>query len=265
MKRLFPLTHIIVAERPGITLFAREIAGNRLSREDLSDPSGRAYPWPIQDGLQTELRRFRNIKHPGLAAIAAALEQTVMGGDIRRDDRGDMHFVPAGTETRVSPQVASSMVKSLARLVEYLRYQAAPGQLLIIDEPELSLHPDNQRAVARALAAAANLGLKIIVTTHSDWFLRELNRLVLASRLPVERLAAHRLEAGQPMKPEDLRIHLFNDGKNTIIPCTKDGFSMGTIDDALNRLNDDEQRMEMDLDAQPPDTLPEDAPDRAAE
>lgn len=49
----------------------------------------------------------------------------------------------------------------------------------MIDEPELNLHPENQRKIARLLASLANCGLSIFVTTHSDYILRELSNLLL--------------------------------------------------------------------------------------
>jgi predicted ATPase len=64
-------------------------------------------------------------------------------------------------------------------LVLYLRYDAKPGHRLVIDEPELNLHPDNQRLVTRILAKAVNRGLKIMMSTHSDYVIRELNNLVM--------------------------------------------------------------------------------------
>lgn len=51
--------------------------------------------------------------------------------------------------------------------------------MLIIDEPELNLHPDNQRKMAGLLARLVNCGVKVLVTTHSDYLIRELNNRVM--------------------------------------------------------------------------------------
>lgn len=48
-----------------------------------------------------------------------------------------------------------------------------------MDEPELNLHPENQRRVARLLARLVNVGIKIFVTTHSDYIIKELNTLIM--------------------------------------------------------------------------------------
>ena len=74
---------------------------------------------------------------------------------------------------------SSSAVRSLLDLGFYLRHCAEPGDLLMIDEPELNLHPENQRRVARLLARLVNLGIKVFITTHSDYIIKELNTLIM--------------------------------------------------------------------------------------
>lgn len=49
-------------------------------------------------------------------------------------------------------------------------------------QPELNLHPENQRAFARFLAKLVNLDIKVLITTHSDTILREFNTLIMLSR-----------------------------------------------------------------------------------
>ncbi|MDR2644169.1 MAG: ATP-binding protein [Planctomycetaceae bacterium] len=58
-------------------------------------------------------------------------------------------------------------VRALFLFGNYLRYVAAPGDILMIDEPELNLHPEKQRQIARL----ANAGIKVSLTTHSDFSL----------------------------------------------------------------------------------------------
>lgn len=49
----------------------------------------------------------------------------------------------------------------------------------MIDEPELNLHPSNQRVIARFLAKLVNSGIRVIVSTHSDYFVKEINSLIM--------------------------------------------------------------------------------------
>ena len=51
--------------------------------------------------------------------------------------------------------------KELAPLVFHLRYFAQPNELLIIDEPEMNLHPKAQVQVLEFLAMLVNAGLNL--------------------------------------------------------------------------------------------------------
>lgn len=54
-----------------------------------------------------------------------------------------------------------------------------PGSLLIIDEPESNLHPEWQVEFARFLVNLnASFDIKILVNTHSPYFLRAVNVFV---------------------------------------------------------------------------------------
>ena len=74
---------------------------------------------------------------------------------------------------------SSSSVRSLLDISFYLSSIAEKGDLLMVDEPELSLHPENQRRIARLFARLANLGVKVFITTHSDYIVKELNTLIM--------------------------------------------------------------------------------------
>ncbi|XXX93753.1 ATP-binding protein [Sorangium sp. So ce204] len=73
---------------------------------------------------------------------------------------------------------ASSSIKQLTPLLLYLRFRAAPNDFLIIDEPEMGLHPESQARVIEALAMLVNLGVRVLVTTHSPYVMAHLNNLV---------------------------------------------------------------------------------------
>jgi ABC-type multidrug transport system ATPase subunit len=59
---------------------------------------------------------------------------------------------------------------------------AQPGDLLMVDEPELNLHPENQRRVARLFARLVSIGIRVFITTHSDYIIKELNTLIMLGR-----------------------------------------------------------------------------------
>jgi predicted ATPase len=73
----------------------------------------------------------------------------------------------------------SSSVSELAPLFLYLKYILEPGDVLIIEEPEAHLHPANQAIIARFLTKLIRNGLNIIITTHSDFLIQQLNTFIL--------------------------------------------------------------------------------------
>ncbi len=81
---------------------------------------------------------------------------------------------------------ASSMVSELAPVVLYLRYRVRRGDVLIIEEPEAHLHPANQTALARELVRVVQRGVRVVITTHSEWLLYQIGNLVQISSLPDE-------------------------------------------------------------------------------
>ncbi len=75
---------------------------------------------------------------------------------------------------------ASSATKQLTSLLLYLRYRAKENDLLIIDEPEMNLHPKSQAKLLEIFCILVNLGVKVLITTHSPYLVDHLNRLVNA-------------------------------------------------------------------------------------
>lgn len=76
------------------------------------------------------------------------------------------------------------MVSELAPVVLYLRHMIKPGHVLIVEEPESHLHPAMQVEFTRQLAALVQVGVRVIVTTHSEWLLDELANIVHRSKIP---------------------------------------------------------------------------------
>ena len=102
----------------------------------------------------------------------------------------------------------SSMVSELAPVVLYLRHVVGPGEVLIIEEPEAHLHPAMQVEFIRHLAAAVRAGVRIMLTTHSEWVLEELGNLVHLSSLT----ESHRQGIGgadYALTPEEVGVWLF--------------------------------------------------------
>ena len=122
--------------------------------------------------------------------IAETLESDVLAGEIRLKPSSsgypDFRYRPQGIEEEMRLSQTSSMVSELAPLVLYLRGLVNPGDTLIIEEPEAHLHPGAQADMAVILARLVRAGVRVIITTHSDWLLQEISNLTLEGLLEEE-------------------------------------------------------------------------------
>ena len=68
---------------------------------------------------------------------------------------------------------------------------ADKGDLLLIENPEVHLHPAGQAAMGEFLAEVASAGVQVIIETHSDHVLNGIRRAVKNRRLPSDDVALH--------------------------------------------------------------------------
>ena len=119
--------------------------------------------------------------------LTQRLEKEILSGSIRNEKSETGYpvfsYQPTGWKEDMPLMNTSSMVSELAPVVLYLRHVVSPGEVLIIEEPESHLHPGMQVAFIRHIAAAVRSGIRIIITTHSEWVLEELANLVRLSEL----------------------------------------------------------------------------------
>lgn len=200
MSSLIPRPFLASAERTGAAIFQKELdfTRNRLV-EMLGDKSTKLHPMQFLGKFSGEypLAVRRNVdfirdlpsitnresflykEHPDLLAAFA----DIIGGEYKVSKDGEVQYHPsANKRIKLSLVESSSAVRSLLDIGFYLRHVAAPGDLLMIDEPELNLHPENQRRVARLFGRLINLGIKVFITTHSDYIVKELNTLIMLSQ-----------------------------------------------------------------------------------
>nr|WP_242516962.1 AAA family ATPase [Corynebacterium mendelii] len=83
-------------------------------------------------------------------------------------------YRPADSAIELPVRQTSSTARALCDLLFFITWEADVPSTIIIDEPELNLHPRNQVRLARYLVKLVNLGMRVVITTHSDYIVREL-------------------------------------------------------------------------------------------
>lgn len=177
----------ITSERTGISYFQDVLTSQQrktIYREEEEEDTFNGFSEPIRDNIQI-YQRIKSTKYPynswmrrnkqSLLKIA----EDIVGGEYVTE-KGKFFFKPKG-QSKLVPLRSSSGASKALLLIDFFIWNYTTYGSLIIDEPELNLHLDNQKAIARLLCAIANLGVQVVVTTHSDHFVREVNNLIMLS------------------------------------------------------------------------------------
>ena len=93
--------------------------------------------------------------------------------------------------------------------------------ILIIENPEVHLHPAGQALMGQFLAEVANSGRQVIVETHSDHVLNGIRRAVKSKKLEAEKVAMYFFRQPSPDLPQVLNPILDETGNIDMWP---DGF-----------------------------------------
>lgn len=197
-----PQVHISSAERTGAAIFRKELdmartrmikAINEIDSKELKrnpfsffQKIDADYAWPVEDNVDF-VRHLEDIdKRNGKLAEAnpELLDafDSIIGGSYKVVKQQLVFQAKGAGKRRFTMNEASSCIRALLDVGFYLRCKASPGDLFIIDEPELNLHPKNQRAFARLVARLVNAGVKVFITTHSDYLVKELNTLIMLNQ-----------------------------------------------------------------------------------
>ncbi len=151
-------------------------------------------------------------------AMAGDFERRLTQGEIRLDTAGlyvypDIKYHFQG-ET-IPLHRASSTVSEAAPLFLYLKYLVREDSVLIVEEPEAHLHPANQRILARLLVSLVRKGLRLIITTHSDYLLEQLGNFVMLSGVATDaRADIHGYGRDEYLQPDEVGVHLFRRSGN---------------------------------------------------
>ena len=68
---------------------------------------------------------------------------------------------------------------------------ATEGDIVLIENPEVHLHPAGQALMGQFLTEVAQAGVQVIVETHSDHIFNGIRRSVRAGKLPSTQVAIH--------------------------------------------------------------------------
>ncbi len=190
-------SHIFPVERNSIYTFSKELSVKRNMLIDemqkVTDSKNMnpfewmrkrstRYPLPIRDSLEIAEDIINYQKNETeFIDFANEIETEILNGKVSVNKDGEVVFASNKAKGKKLPiHLSASLVKTLASVIFYLKHLAKSNDLIIIDEPELNLHPNNQILI-RVFAKLINKGFRLLVSTHSDYVIREINNLIMLS------------------------------------------------------------------------------------
>lgn len=174
--------------------------------------------------------------------LADFLEKNILQGEIKFEEsltQKELLF-QASSDIKLEMPIVSSMVKELAPLALFLRYWVEPNELLIIDEPEMNLHPAAQVEIIEFLAMLVNAGLNVLITTHSPYIVDHLANLIQAAKHDnkesiKELFYLERTDSF--IAQENVSVYLFEDGTAKSILSEEGIIDWGTFGDVSNDIS----------------------------
>lgn len=257
----FPHPFVLSAERFGISLFYKELDftksqlvalvqkmgdenRDRFSPFRLIDETTSRYALPIKDNIDYTRNisdfRWRKSEIHG-DKLFNDIKDMIDGYYRRSGDDTEFRSKARGERKFSIPlHIASSSVRGLSDLYFFLRHVAQKNHLLIIDEPEGHLDTANQIQLARLLAGLVRAGVKVLITTHSDYLIKEINNLVMLNKSfenkakVVEKLG---YKADDFLNPDSIRAYVSEE--NGLSRCAVDGFGidMPVFDETIDKIN----------------------------
>ena len=220
-ESLYGSAYYLPSDRAGVMHSHRVVIGSLIRRAPYSAVQ-REESLPLLSGVLADFLLELNMLHEDLPSfyrltpirleLSRRIEEKILKGAIRIEDSATGYplfsYRPDGWKEDIPLMNTSSMVSELAPVVLYLRHVVQPGETLIIEEPESHLHPAMQVEFTRQLAAVVRAGVRVIITTHSEWVLDELANLVRVSGLPKSRREGIG-GADYALTPEQLGVWLF--------------------------------------------------------
>jgi AAA15 family ATPase/GTPase len=128
--------------------------------------------------------------------------------------RLEANFKDGVTKTTLNSILAGLGSRQILSIITQI-FWSDLNDIILIEEPEMSLHPENQVLLHELFAEAISQGKQIICSTHSPFFILALSRIIKKKLLNLDDIAVYEIEKGtHGTKHKELKLnkHGFIDG-----------------------------------------------------
>ncbi|MDR1873925.1 MAG: DUF3696 domain-containing protein [Synergistaceae bacterium] len=159
---------------------------------------------PFEEVIATKLKEMGLIENFKVNPISEQRQEY----EVRVQTKGSKDFVDL-------PDVGFGISQVLPVLVQC--FYAPAGSIILMEQPEIHLHPSAQSALADVMIDVVNSrengvnrNIQLIMETHSEHFLRRLQRRIAEDVIPQENVSAYFADVSKiPAALEPLQIDLF--------------------------------------------------------
>ena len=260
-KQYFPKPFLISSERTGVQLFQRELDINKnvlletiiktqknknIDPYDFIQEAISRYSIPVKDNIDfvrdidqvTKQTSYLSESHK---TISKYIEQ-MLNVEFKIQKGQSSIVLKKGKQKSVLPfYLTSTSIRAMSDLNYYIKHKAQIGDLLFVDEPEINLHPENQIKIARLFALLINKGINVLITTHSDYIIKELNNLIMLNSEFVDKenfLEKYSYSKDEYLKPENVKVYIADKGSIRSVPIDEYGMVNSSFDSAIDIINE---------------------------
>ena len=165
------------------------------------------------------------------------LEKNIIKGKIKevKNEQDYSTYFLNVNNTDLDLHLASSATLETLPFIVFLRNSNnIEKTFFVIEEPEAHLHPKAQIQMAKFIVMLSNTGAKVLVTTHSDYILNEINNCIKTNTL--------KENYNTSISKDDVSAYLFKNSTNsttvTSLDIDKFGISNENFDEVLEELLD---------------------------
>lgn len=182
---------------------------------------------------------------------------SIIDGDISFNvSNQGYEYNPTSKKNLKIPLAATSSLITELSALKVLEGDIRSGSMVFLEEPEAHLHLAAQRQMARFIVKLVNKGCQMVITTHSDTFLQQLNNLLLLEKISKndsEILLELDIEKDEIISNEKVAVYDFQCKNDKTQVKQLDFGQYGFIADSLNevifKLANETQRINDEIDS----------------
>lgn len=111
--------------------------------------------------------------------IVLKLFRMILEGEVNKEETT---YIYTTNDASMPVSAAAASIREIAPLQILAKKQDVSRCAILVEEPEAHLHPLKQRMMADIIGALSHNGAIMQITTHSDYFLRRLNELIMFAK-----------------------------------------------------------------------------------